>query len=460
MNNNIKNILSGGSISELFDPENIFENKLKGKNEGSYTKDIVIKFGVDPTKPDIHLGHAVVLRFLRKMQNLGCKVVFLVGDFTARIGDPTGKSKVRPDIDQQEIEQNMKTYLDQVGKILDLDEKVFSWIRNSDWFIGISDILSDPNATVDLPPPIEGAVSANSFIGKAVIYENSRMQRTHLKKDGVVGITFSTFLWTLKHITHSRIIARDMFQERIKKGEEIFLPELLYPVLQGIDSFVLAQIYGSCDLEIGGTDQTFNMLLGRDVMKANTLEPQSVASLKILRGLDGKEKMSKSLNNYIAINEVPSEIFGKVMSIPDDLIQEYFELCTDLSQEEINQFMSEIKNGGNPKDIKVVLAKEIVKIYHGESAALSAAAAFDSTFSRGEFPENAEILNCSKETKLMDIFVDKKVVPSKTEFRRLIEAGAVSDYPDKKINDPNELVGEETRKIKIGKKTFVILKPE
>jgi tyrosyl-tRNA synthetase len=303
-------------------------------------------------------------------------------------------------------------------------------------------------------------VQANSFIGKAIIYENSRMQRTHLKKDGVVGITFSTFLWTLKHITHSRIITRDMFQERIKKGEEIYLPELLYPVLQGMDSFVLAQIYGSCDLEIGGTDQTFNMLLGRDVMKANSIEPQSVASIRILKGLDGKEKMSKSLNNYIAINDVPSEMFGKIMSIPDDLMQEYFELCTDLGDEEIKTLLSKVENGENPKNIKTILAKEIVKMYHGESAAVSAAATFESTFSRGEFPMDAETINCSKEAKLADILVDKKIVPSKTEFRRLVESGAVSDYPDQKINDPNEVVGEGERKIKIGKKIFIVLKPE
>lgn len=451
-------IFKDRAIAQFIDPDDKFRDKLKQKKLGNYNKDIVIKFGVDPTRPDIHLGHAVVFRFLRKMQDLGCKVVFLVGDFTAKIGDPTGKSKVRPEIDQKEIEENMKTYLDQVGKILKTDENVFSWIRNSDWFIGISDIFLDKDFLVDLPPPFSGKVGGNSFIGKAIVYENSRMQKTHLHKDGLAGITLSTFLWTLKNITHQQLINRDMFQERIKSGQELFMHEMMYPVLQGIDSFILAQIYGSCDMEIGGTDQTFNMLMGREVMKANNFEPQSVVSCNILKGLDGKEKMSKSLLNYVSINEVPSDMFGKIMSIPDSLIKEYLNLCTDLDQNKIDKLLSDMKEE-NPKNTKMILAKEIVSIYHGELAGASALQMFENVFSKGDFMENAPTVEADPNLKLMDILVEKGFVESKSEFKRLIEAGAVSDFPDMKIDDPNNKVGNNERKIKIGKKTFIIIKP-
>lgn len=453
-----QDILKDRSIAEFIDPDGLFAKKLDQKIKGQYPKDLIIKFGVDPTRPDIHLGHAVVFRFLKKMQDLGCKVVFLVGDFTARIGDPTGKSKVRPEIDQKEIEDNMRTYLEQVGKVLRTENHVFSWIRNSDWFVGVSDIFLE-NIRVNLPPPLIGEVAGNSFLGKAIVYENSRMQKTHLKKEGIIGITLATFLWTLKNITHQQLISRDMFQERIKSGQELYTHELMYPVLQAIDSFVLSQIYGSCDLEIGGTDQTFNMLMGREVMKVNGLEPQSVISCKILRGLDGKEKMSKSLNNYIAINETPSDIFGKTMSIPDNLIPEYLDLCTDFSQEQINSLITDLDSGKNPKEIKMKLAREIVRIYFDELKADSALVMFENVFSKKGFMENANIVEASFEAKVADVLVANKIIESKSEFRRLIEAGAITDYPDKKITDPNNLVGKTERKIKIGKKIFVVIKP-
>ena len=262
-------------MEEFIDPEGKFKEKILRKAKGEYEEDIIIKFGVDPTRPDIHLGHAVIFRKLRKFQDLGCKVVFLVGDYTAQIGDPTGRSKIRPEIEQKEVEANMKTYLDQVGKILLTDKNSFSWIRNSDWFTAITDIELPKGDKVKMSIEKEGKKTdidfdANSFVGKAVVFEKTRMQPTITGFRGAISvITLKSLLWTLKHITHSRLIERDMFQERIKSGKELFMHEMLYPVLQGIDSFVLSEIYGNCDLEIGGTDQTFNMLIGRDIMKLN-----------------------------------------------------------------------------------------------------------------------------------------------------------------------------------------------
>lgn len=439
--------------SEFLDPQNKFISKLQNKLETNSKQEIIIKFGVDPTRPDIHLGHAVVFRTLRKLQDVGCKIVFLVGDFTARIGDPTGKSKVRPEIEQAEIEKNMQTYLEQVGKILDLDKTKFSWIRNSDWFQSVTDIAPGAWQMFGITP-----VNPNSFVGKALRYERSRMQLTHLNKSEVIGITLSTFLWTLRTITHQQLIARDMFQDRISKGEELYMHEMLYPVLQGIDSFVIARLYGSCDMEVGGTDQTFNMLMGRDVMKANNLEPQAVLSFNLLRGTDGKEKMSKSLDNYIAINDVPSDMFGKVMSIPDGLIEEYFKLCTDIPLSEIEEINQSLTNGENPKNVKMRLAEELVAIYHGDVAAKSARASFESTFSKGEFPLDAQVYEVVSGIKLCDFLVEQKIIESKSEFRRLCESGAVSIYPDNKISDPNMIVGEGEWKIRIGKKIFIVIR--
>lgn len=462
MNNN-NNLFSGDDIEDFFDPDGVFLKKIEAKIGGNYNKDIIIKFGVDPTRPDIHLGHAVVFRFLRKLQDIGCKVVFLVGDFTARIGDPTGKSKVRPEIEQAEVERNMQTYLEQVHKILRTDKKSFSWIRNSDWFYGVEDIVPNLNDRVTMNVKKAGVsfdaeIPTNSFVGKAAIYEKTRMQSKMLSKEQIFSITIRGLLWTLRHITHQRLISRDMFQDRLKSGEELYMHEMLYPVLQGIDSFVLSQIYGSCDLEIGGTDQTFNMLIGRDIMKINETEPQSVVTCKILKGLDGKEKMSKSLDNYVAINEEPTSMFGKIMSMPDSLIEEYYRLCTDLSQSEINQKIQKIKDGENPKNVKIDLAKEIVKTYYTQKEAESSALAFENVFSKGEFPHDAKAVICKSEDKICDVLVLNKILPSKSEFRRLIDGGGVTDFPDVKIKDYEQKVGSKERKLRIGKKIFIILK--
>jgi len=441
------------SVGGLIDPGGIFRKKLTNKAKGKHNKDIIIKFGVDPTTPDIHLGHAVVLRKLRALQDLGCKVVFLVGDFTARIGDPSGKSKIRPEIEQEEVEKNMKTYLEQIDKILLKDKNVFSWIRNSEWFYGISDM--QPKKGVNISMWGRG-INPSSFVGKSVFYEETRMQKTKLGKKEIHNVTLRGLMWALKHITHAQLIQRDMFQERIKKGGELYMHEMLYPVLQGVDSQIIGEIYGGCDIEIGGTDQTFNMLMGRDVMKANKQPPQSVMSMKILEGIDGKEKMSKSLGNYIAITDKPSDMYGKVMSIPDSSIIHYYELCTftpPIRIEEIKSSLMEEKT--NPRDIKMELAKQIVAIYHGEKEAIEAEKSFVNTFQKKEIPDDIQEVFAKKEEKLVDVIVSEKIVKSKNEARRLISDGAVKEIDnDKKITDADYLI-EENLTLKIGKKRFI-----
>ncbi len=462
MNSSEKNIeieeLFERGVEEFIDPADKFKEKLIKKAKGEYKEDIIIKFGVDPTRPDIHLGHAVVFRKLRKFQDLGCKVVFLVGDYTAQIGDPTGRSKIRPEIEQKEVEANMKTYLDQVGKILLTDKNSFSWIRNSDWFTAITDLgfPEGGNPVVYEKDNMKMSFDPNSFPGKAIIFEETRMQKKVPNVKKIHVVTLNSFLWALKHITHARLIERDMFQERINSGKELFMHEMLYPVLQGIDSYVLSEIYGSCDMEIGGTDQTFNMLMGRDILKINKKEQQAVMSLKLLEGTDGKEKMSKSLDNYIAITDEPSDMYGKIMSLPDSSIINYFNLCTYAPTDEIKKIESEMKKSKiNPKDIKMRLAREIVVIYHGENNAGEAEQNFIETFSKGGLPENLEEVIVPKGSGLGKILLDRKIVKSNTEWRRLVSEGAVSNgETEEKIAKFDFAVNGDIV-VKVGKRRFL-----
>ncbi len=444
-------------VANFVDPDKAFQQKVEAKIRGEYNDDIVIKLGVDPTRPDIHLGHAVILRKLRAFQDVGCKVIFLIGDYTSQIGDPTGKSKVRPEISQQEIEANMKTYLDQVGKILKTDSAVFSWIRNSDWFTNITDIVADKGASVtinDQSHQHHVTVDGNSFVGKAAIFEDTRMQKKALGKSNIHTVSFSRVLATLRHITHSRLIERDMFKERIAKGEELYMHEMMYPVLQGIDSSILASIYGSCDLEIGGTDQLFNMLVGRDVMKLNRQPEQSVMAMDILEGLDGKEKMSKSLDNYVSIIDEPYNMYGKVMSIPDALIPRYFALASYTPASEVEEIKSTLTEGQtNPRDLKMRLAKEIVAIYHGEKASADAEQHFVDTFSKGKIPENVSEIYVDENVDIVDALIQSGCASSKTDARRLVNDGAVTFLDDdKKITETGSVVRKGT--YRVGKHRF------
>lgn len=444
----IDGILNRG-VGEFIDPDGLFRKKLVAKARGEYNKDIVIKYGVDPTRPDIHLGHAVCFRKLRQLQDLGCKIVFLVGDYTAMIGDPTGKSQTRPEIGQAEVEQNMGTYLAQIDRILNINPNVFTWIRNSDWFVGVTDIAGDLN-----------------FLEKSALFERSRMQITHLGKSSALGITLLSILRVLRHITFAQLKEREMFKERIKNGKDLYMHEMLYPVFQGIDSLMINKIYGSCDIEIGGTDQTFNMLMGRDVQKNDrndlikmgfNTDQQAVLSLKLLEGTDGNEKMSKSLDNYIGITEEPNLMFGKVMSIPDSSMLNYYELCTELSLDDAKKNIA-----NNPRDAKVILASEIVKIYHGQEKANEAEHYFIQTFSKRETPEDVRPSQAPEEEEvpILDFMISEKLASSKGDARRKIEQGGVSIDGEKVITGELILTSDlhDGKIMKVGKINFVRIK--
>ncbi|MBU4369855.1 tyrosine--tRNA ligase, partial [Patescibacteria group bacterium] len=356
----IKQLLSR-NVQEIVDYQHLEKRLLSGKK-------LRIKYGVDVTSPMLHLGHGVNLWKMRAFQELGHKVVFLIGDFTTRIGDPTGKSIVRPQMSKKQIEKDAAEYKKQVSKILLTNSSVFEERRNSEW------------------------------------YDKMKLNE---------------FFQLLSKITHAQLIQRDMFQERIKKEQEIYVHELLYPILQGYDSVMLKS-----DLTIIGQDQLFNELIGRDYQKVFNQAPQSIITTIITPGIDGKEKQSKSLGNYIAILDTPKDKYGKIMSIPDNLIISYFKVYTKLLSSEIKKFEKQLKQGINPRDLKARLGFEIVKLYHGEKAADKAGEEFNRIFRDKKLPENIPVYKINKERfKLMDILVETKLTVSRGEARRLIEQG-------------------------------------
>ncbi len=463
----VEYVLSKG-VASVVDPEGVFKKKLIQKASGEFQGDIIVKFGVDPTRPDIHLGHAVALRGLRGLQDLGCKVVFLVGDFTAQIGDPTGKSKVRPEIAFAEIEKNMHTYLTQVGKVLRTDPAVFSWIRNSDWFFNVTDIAPDTQAKVH----IEGVGSAGksvieltvgSLAWKAAAFEQTRMQYNMLHNKEIHDVTLRGFFSVLRGITHSRLIARDFFQNRLAAQEELYMHEMLYPILQGVDSHVLAKVYGSCDLEVGGSDQTFNMLMGRDIMKMTGQPPQAVLSFELLPGLDGKEKMSKSLKNDVGVALEPNDMFGKIMSIPDSLIPSYLRLATYTPLEVVEQVVQGLSQGTvHPMNAKLDLAKQIVSMYHGSEKAQVAAEQFSNIFSKGSIPTEVSSVSVQKGSAISDALFLSGMVKSKSEARRLLDAGAVTCFKETSSEEfkiTADQVVESEMVVRIGKHRFARLIP-
>jgi tyrosyl-tRNA synthetase len=427
----IDELLTRG-VGEFVDPDGIFRKKLENNPEK-----IVIKFGIDPTRPDIHLGHAVVLRKLRQFQDMGCKIIFLIGDYTAQVGDPSGKNKTRPEISIKDITDNTNTYLQQVSSLLDIsDKKKYEWIANSAWY----------QSATDYP--------VGDMKHKADSWEKDRTRYKSFRQDGALPTTtLWNFMFVLKHITHANLVDRDMFQKRIKNSEHLYMHEMMYPILQGIDSDSIALLFGSCDLEVGGTDQHFNMLMGRDIMQINKKMPQAVLSFKILEGLDGKEKMSKSLDNYIGITDEASNMYGKIMSIPDSSIGNYFELCTFTAMDEVESIRKSISEGkGSPRDTKMNLAKQIVEIYHGKKEADRAEEGFVKTFQKKEIPD--EIEEVSGEGKPVEILVANNIAESISVARRLFDAGAVTDMTDnKKLTQKDTF--ESGHVYKIGKHHFI-----
>jgi tyrosyl-tRNA synthetase len=365
-------------------------------------KPLTIKVGFDPTAPDIHLGHTVLIRKMRHFQQLGHRVIFLIGDFTGMIGDPTGKKATRPALTREEILANAETYKRQVFKILDpqTTEIRFNW----EWL---------------------GALGSDGMIKLAAKY------------------------------TLARILERDDFRKRYDARQPIALHELLYPLAQGYDSVAL-----KCDVELGGTDQLFNLLVGRDLMREYGLEPQVVLTMPLLEGLDGVEKMSKSLGNYIGIDEEPSQIFGKVMSISDALMWKYYLLCTDLTPAQVGEVRSSVESGAkHPMEAKKELAKSIIRDFHDEAAAEAAESEFRRIFSDRQAPTEVEetTLEASNEPLLVSKIVTlAKLAESNKDAQRLIAQGGVL-VDDVKVDSPKQTLDASAGKsylLKVGKRRF------
>jgi len=374
----MKNILDNIEISL---PEGEIEKKL---NSG---KILNVKMGFDPTSPDLHLGHAVALRKLREFQDLGHKIVIIIGDFTARIGDPTGKDKTRPELSKEDIEINSKTYINQLGKVLDISK--IEVRKNSEWF-------------------------------------------SQMKLDEFVSL--------LSKYTVQQVMDRNDFKERFSKGSSISLHEIVYPLIQGYDSVSV-----KADIEMGGQDQLFNLLVGRYLQEKYNQEPQTVVCTPLLKGLDGVNKMSKSLKNYIGLTDSPIDMYGKTMSIPDILIEEYLDLATSFSKEEKDCFKKQIESKEeNPMNIKKKIAFNIVSIYHSEKLAEEAQNDFENKFQKRNLEDihyiDIEIKEFDRETTLLEILY-KLLGKSKSEIRKLFEAGAIS-IDGEKVFDINLKISE------------------
>ncbi|MGD8426923.1 MAG: tyrosine--tRNA ligase [Balneolaceae bacterium] len=381
-------------------PENELVDKLKKSRKED--KPLKIKLGCDPTRPDLHLGHSVILRKLRQFQDLGHEAILIIGDFTALIGDPTGQNKTRPPLSREEIKKNAETYLDQATKIL--DEPKTSIVYNSEWL---------------------GA----------------------MKFEDVIKLT--------SKLTVARMIERDDFSKRFNNNEPISLHEFLYPLAQGQDS-----VHLHSDVELGGTDQKFNLLVGRELQKDAGQEPQIALMMPLLVGTDGTMKMSKSYDNYIGITEEPNEMYGKVLSIPDDLIYSWFELLTDVDVEKLPKYKKKAEE--DPRNTKHELALVITRMYHGEEKANGARKYFEQTVIGNEVPDDAPTLEYDPgtEVRLLDIVSDAGFTSSNGETKRLIKQGGIS-INDKKISDKGYSVtfdnGTEFT-LKVGKRNFAIVK--
>ena len=382
-------------IDEVLTEDDLI-SKLKSK------KQLTVKVGFDPTAPDLHLGHTVILNKMRHFQDLGHKVVFLIGDFTGRIGDPSGKNKTRPSLDKEELEKNAKTYSDQVFKILNKD---LTDIRfNSEWC-------------------------------------------EYLGADGIIGLASKYNL--------GRMLERDDFSKRYKANQQIAIHEFLYPLIQAYDSIAL-----NADVEMGGTDQKFNLLVGRELQRAFDQEPQVCITLPILEGLDGINKMSKSLDNYVGINEDPDEMFGKIMSISDDLMWRWFELLSFRPINEVNELKKEVKSGMNPRDTKILLAEEIIERFHSKEDAENAKNTFLDRFQKGAKPKDIETFSISLDDDIAigNLLKESGLVQSTSEAMRLVKQGAVK-INDEKIDDPKlSIEKNQELLVQVGKRRFLKIK--
>ncbi len=355
-----------------------------------------IKLGLDPTAPDLHLGHTVVLNKMRQLQDLGHRVIFLIGDFTAMIGDPSGRNTTRPPLTREQIEANAKTYFDQASLVLDRERTEIRY--NSEW--------SDP-------------LGARGMIQLAARY------------------------------TLARMMERDDFTKRVRTGVPISVHELLYPLMQGYDSVALKS-----DLELGGTDQKFNLLVGRELQREYGQEPQCILTMPLLEGLDGVEKMSKSKNNYVGIAEPPGEMFGKLMSISDELMWRYFELVSFRSLADIAALRAECAAGRNPRDAKVMLAQEIVERFHSRAAAQEALARFEARFRDGATPDDMpEVVLHGAPMPIAQLLKQAQLAPSTTEANRNVEQGGVR-VDGERVSDKSLRLPAGTYVLQVGKRRF------
>lgn len=381
-------------------PENGLEEKLKQAKEEN--RKLTIKLGFDPTAPDLHLGHAVVLKKLKQFQDLGHQIIIVVGSFTARIGDPTGKNKARKPLSAEDVQHNAQTYINQLSKVIDIEKTKI--VFNSDW---------------------------------------------------LDALNFSEVIQLLSKVTVAQLMHRNDFNKRFTENTPIAMHELVYPILQGFDSVKI-----ECDIEMGGTDQLFNCTMGRQLQEIYQMPAQIVMCMPLLKGLDGKEKMSKSLNNIIGLTDDPNEMFGKTMSIPDTLIEEFINLTTDFSMDEKNRLKSEMENGENPMNIKKQVAKNIISQYHDDEAAENAEQFFNNQFQNKNFEEKSfepvsiNTLNQQLKTTVLELCHQLKNELSKSAVRRLIQSGGVQINTIKMMEPDEEIKLVKETKIKIGRRNF------
>ncbi len=384
---------------DLHSPDELKNRLAKSIAEN---KPLRIKMGADPSAPDLHLGHCVALNKLRDFQDCGHTVVFIIGDFTGMIGDPSGKSATRPQLSKEQVLENAKSYQDQMFKILDPARTEVRF--NSEWF-------------------------------------------------GPMG--FEQVIRLSAHVTVAQLLARDDFSKRYQANQPISLVEFLYPLVQAYDSVMVR-----ADVEIGGTDQLFNLLLGREIQKAHGQEPQIVLTMPLLEGLDGVNKMSKSLGNYIAVNDTPTDTFGKTMSVSDDLMWRYFSLVLCLPEAEIAGIRASVASGArHPRDVKDELGRRIVEKFHGPEAAAEASAEFARVFSQNQLPTDIpKVAVPAEKIGILTLLVKAGLAPSTSEARRLVQAGAVR-IDDEKITDVRfELAPKDGMILKSGKRGFAKVK--
>ena len=383
--------------SEIIPEEELVRKIEKSAKEN---KRLNIKLGCDPTRPDLHLGHSVVLRKLEQFQSLGHQAILIIGDFTGMIGDPSGRNQTRPPLTIEEVKENAKSYWEQASKILDRDKTKI--VYNSKWL---------------------GKMNFQEVIQLAAKY------------------------------TVARMLERDDFTKRFQSQVSISMHELLYPLAQAMDSVAIES-----DVELGGTDQKFNLLVGRDIQKEHGMEPQVILTMPLLVGTDGTEKMSKSYDNYIGIDDSPKDIYGRTLSIPDNLIYNYYELATDVSLTELAEIKNYLEDpSNNPRDLKRALARKLVEMYHSAESAQNAEKEFDNVFKNKGLPDDIPEMQFEEGTEkgIIDLIVETKLAVSNSDARRLVQQGGVS-INSKKISDFKEIVQLENEMIlKVGKRKFL-----